>query len=69
MKKINNYFKNLFRTELNKDLFKISLTIFIYLIIGSILKAGYEFQRLVDFKSKSSPTQIIKYNYPIKDLS
>jgi hypothetical protein len=65
MKKINNYFKNLFKTELNKDLFKISLTIFIYLIIGSILKAGYEFQRLVDFKTKPSPTQITKYNYTL----
>lgn len=58
-------FKNLFKNEFEISLFKIIATLLMYLIIVFIFKAGYEFQRTVEFKSKQQPIKTEKINYTL----
>lgn len=59
--------KNLFKKEINKDLFKITLALFLYLIVFAVFKAGYDFQSLVPIKNKEEQqnTKKIKNAYII----
>jgi hypothetical protein len=55
--------KTLFKNEKQADLFKIGLTIFLYLIVFSIFKAGLDFQKLVPIKLLEKPEKNITYTY------
>ncbi len=63
MNQKNNYFKNLLKTELNRDLFKIILVLFTYIIIIFIFKSGYEYQNIIPFRDKVEVEPINKITY------
>jgi hypothetical protein len=63
MKQKNNYFKNLFKTELNRDLFKIILVLFIYIIVIFIFKSGYDYQSVIPFRDKEEIEPVNKITY------
>lgn len=66
MNQKNNYFKNLFKTELNKDLFKVILVLFIYIIVLFIFKSGYDYQSIIPFKEKEEVVEVDKVTYNLK---
>lgn len=63
MNQKNNYFKNLFKTELNRDLFKIILVLFVYIIIIFIFKSGYDYQSVIPFREKEEVEPVNKITY------
>jgi hypothetical protein len=63
MNQKNNYFKNLFKTELNRDLFKVILVLFVYVIIIFIFKSGYDYQSVIPFREKEEVEPINKITY------
>jgi len=65
MKRINNYFQNLLKKELNRDIFKIVSVFFVYLIVFSIFKAGLEYQNLIDFKTRDKEEKVNKVKYTL----
>ena len=65
MKNINNYFQNLLKKEPNRDIFKIIVVMFFYLVTFSIFKAGLEYQNLISFKTRDSEEKINKVKYYI----
>lgn len=65
MKKINNYFQNLLKSEMNRDIFKIISVLIGYLIIFSIFKAGLEYQNMIEFKTKDKEENVIKTKYTV----
>ena len=65
MKRINNYFQNLLKKELNWDIFKIVSVFFVYLIVFSIFKAGLEYQNLIDFKTRDKEEKVNKVKYTL----
>ena len=65
MKRINNYFQNLLKKELNRDIFKIVSVCLVYLIVFSIFKAGLEYQNLIDFKTRDKEEKVNKVKYTL----
>lgn len=63
MNQKNNYFKNLFKIEINRDLFKIILVLFVYVIIIFIFKSGYDYQSVIPFREKEEVEPVNKITY------
>jgi len=64
MKLNKDSIKNLFKKEINRDLLKITLTLFMYLIIFAIFKAGYDYQSVIPIKNKVEETSKSREKFP-----
>ena len=58
--------KFLFKNEKQTDLIKIGVTIFFYLIVFSIFKAGLDFQKLVPVKLLEKKEKEVTYTYTLE---
>lgn len=67
--------KNLFKSEYNKDIFKIISVLVFYIIFFGIFKAGLDYQRIIPARQKEKVEKVETYKYFIvsngvkKDIS
>lgn len=62
MNAINKIIKN----PIYLDFIKIGASIFLYIIILLIFKAGYEYQSVVEIRTKQEKEEVPQYSYEIK---
>ena len=62
MNTINKIIKN----PIYLDFIKIGASIFLYIIILLIFKAGYEYQSVVEIRTKQEKEEVQQYSYEIK---
>ena len=62
MNAINKIIKN----PIYLDFIKIGASIFLYIIILLIFKAGYEYQSVVEIRTKQEKEEVQQYSYEIK---
>lgn len=62
MNAINKIIKN----PIYLDFIKIGASIFLYIIILLIFKAGYEYQSVVEIRTKQEKEEVAQYSYEIK---
>jgi len=60
--KINKIFNN----KIYVDFIKIGLSIFFYIITILILKAGYDYQSVIELRTKKEEEKIKQYSYEVK---
>jgi hypothetical protein len=65
MKKVNQKLKTLLSKEINRDYFKISTTLLVYLLIISIFYAGFEYKKYSDIGSEKNE-KFMQYKYYVR---
>lgn len=57
--------KNLLKEEKNKDILKIALVILFNMILFSVLRAGFDYQKMIPTRAYEKPVSLKQYKYEI----